>query len=482
MRGAVLVLLVVVCGAVGAGAWWFQRSHATNEGQRLRAELALAVERGALADLGRAQGIGRRLVVADAHDREAAAALAFTSAVLAVDYGIEAGHELEELLSRAEASGDTDPFDPAMAMLAAARALALLRAGDRARAERVASAAAAAAPGDPTPLYALGRARALSGDLPGAARAFEAAIVGAPGFSAARVAWAEAQLDLGDARTARATLAPLVAGTPQDFRARALLDEAEVALGQAAAEPPGGACPSGRWPPPAVTAACQLAWAGRARRAGARDEARTRAASAAQQAPDEPRLLARTALALAQLGAVDRAAALLTRARRYAAPEAPWLAWARAAVTLGRGAAGASLPEGRSSDPEARLLVARGALAAGGAGAVVPALGEDRDLAPDADLRALIAAGSSADAGSPAPAGDDPVRAYVAGLRAQLAGDPARAADRFAHALAGHGDACRAAGELNATTRTLKRRVDPVLLAPLRAENAGCVNLASIRP
>src|SRR6185369_1489776 len=108
------------------------------------------------------------------------------------DYGIESGHELEDLLSR---PGDGDETEPVTAMLAAARALAALRAGDRASAERVASAAAAAAPGVPAPLYALGRARALTGDLPGASRAFEAAIVSAPQFAAARVAWAEAQLD-----------------------------------------------------------------------------------------------------------------------------------------------------------------------------------------------------------------------------------------------------------------------------------------------
>jgi hypothetical protein len=38
------------------------------------------------------------------------------------------------------------------------------------------------------------------------------------------------------------------------------------------------------------------------------------------------------------------------------------------------------------------------------------------------------------------------------------------------------------AGELYATTRALKRHLDFAALAPLRSENAGCVNLASIHP
>ena len=66
---------------------------------------------------------------------------------------------------------------------------------------------------------------------------------------------------------------------------------------------------------------------------------------------------------------------------------------------------------------------------------------------------------------------------YVAGLRARLAGDWLLAAEHLSQALAGHADACRAAGEYVATLRTLKRRPDATVFNTLRAENAGCVNL-----
>jgi hypothetical protein len=62
-------------------------------------------------------------------------------------------------------------------------------------------------------------------------------------------------------------------------------------------------------------------------------------------------------------------------------------------------------------------------------------------------------------------------------LRARLAGNLPLAAERFSHALAGHGDACRAAGEYGAILRGLKRKPDARVFAALRSENAGCVNL-----
>jgi hypothetical protein len=79
--------------------------------------------------------------------------------------------------------------------------------------------------------------------------------------------------------------------------------------------------------------------------------------------------------------------------------------------------------------------------------------------------------------GTAEPDEDDPVRAYVDGLWAQLHGDLAGAAERFWHALSGHGDACRAVGEYVATLRALKLPADPSAWRTLPAENAGCVNL-----
>jgi hypothetical protein len=225
-------------------------------------------------------------------------------------------------------------------------------------------------------------------------------------------------------------------------------------------------------------ATCTLARAQRARRDGSRADARKLAEAAAATPANEPRLLSRTALSLCQLGAVDRAAALVERARRSMAPNAPALAWATAAVSLGRGHA-SGLPAGaRPADPDIRLLVARANLAAGGVGALSSTLDElGRDApAHDADLAEL--ARLRTDGRSPAhAAADDPVRAFVDGLRARLDGKMDVAADRLRHALSGHGDACRAAGEYRATLRALKRQPDPAAFAPLRAENGECVNL-----
>jgi hypothetical protein len=194
---------------------------------------------------------------------------------------------------------------------------------------------------------------------------------------------------------------------------------------------------------------------------------------------DEPRALARAALLLAQLGAVDRAAALLGRARRLAAPGLPALAWATAAVSLGRGRAGA-LPTGpRPADPETALLVARSALAAGGVGALgaaLAALGPEA-RARDADLDRLSRLVSRPPKGRVPAAGDDPMPAYLDGLGAELDGDLPAAAERFRRALAGHADACRAAGEYVAALRAQKLRPEPTAFARLRAENSRCVNL-----
>ena len=311
----------------------------------------------------------------------------------------------------------------------------------------------------------------------GAARALEAAIIRAPGFTAARVAWAEVEVDRGDAKAARATLQDVLAQAPKDLRVALLLEEAEVALGVPATVPPLTACPADRWLPPAIVATCTLGRAARARRAGARGDARVLAEAAAAMAPDEPRLLSRAALLLSQLGAVDRAATLAQRARRSMAPAAPALAWADAGVSLGRGRA-SPLPAGfRPADPGVRLLMARANLAAGGVGALgatLDELGPDA-IKHDADLAEL--ARLHRGAGASARPADDPVRAFVEGLRARLDGKLDVAAERLRHALSGHGDACRAAGEFRATLRALKQKPDAAVWNPLRAENAACVNL-----
>jgi tetratricopeptide (TPR) repeat protein len=480
MRGAALALAMIAILGVGA---WLLRSRVGADAGRLRADMEAGVERGSFADLGRAQAIGRRLVLADSGDREAAAALAFACAALAVDYGADTAREAEMALGApATAGGSGGAASGAVAD--AARALVLLHAGDREGAARLAAAAAAAAPGTAHPLYALGRARAAGGDLAGASRALQAAIVGAPAFVAARFGWAEVRLDAGDAKTARLAIEEALALAPKDPRGRLLLVEAEQALGGPAAGDLDAACPDGGRPPPAIAAGCALAFAERARRSGAREQARARLdAAAVATVPDEPRLLARAAQTLAELGAVDRAAALVDRAGRLASPEMPALAWATAALALGRGWVGV-LPGGlRPAAPEERVIAARAALAAGGLGALGAALDGlgEAALAGDADLRTLARLRGGGEARAPSGPAGDPLAAYVDGLRAHLGGDLLGAAERFSHGLSGHGDACRAAGEYVATLRALKRHADPSAFVALRAENAGCVNLKKKR-
>jgi hypothetical protein len=480
MRG--VAWIVAISFVAGAAIYFLVARRGRNDGRRLQADLASSLERGTFADLGRAQALGRRLVVSNARDRQAAAELAFTDAMLAVDYGLETAREAEEALAgaRADEAGAAD--DSTVGLALAARALTRLRAGDLSGAVKTAASAVALAPDLPYPLYALGRARARAGDLAGAERALEGAIVQAPGFAAARVAWAEARLDLGDAKNALTGLTAL-GPSGRDARAVLLMDEADAALGLPPEAALDAACRPERWTPPAVVTGCILSRAGRARRAGDRAGARAQVEAAGRIVPDEPRLLARTALGLAQLGAVDQGAALLARARRLAAPGLLSLLRTEAAVALGRGRSPAPADGARPLDPEARLLTARIALASGGVAgldAALTALGPAaRDA--DADLRTLSRL-VTRQRGDSEGADRDPLRAYVEGLAADLAGDPGRAVDRLRHALSGHGDACRAAGEYVGALRTLKQRPAADLLTPLRHENSGCVNLSRKGP
>jgi tetratricopeptide (TPR) repeat protein len=516
MRGAALAL--VILALLGAGTWltvgWRRRA-ATG---RLETQVVLDVERGGVDALVRAQVAGRRLVAETKGARTGATALAFADATLAVEYGFDTMGEAERLLARLPPESEAEGRDGRWSMEAAARALTLVQMGKPTAAIAQAIRAAAAAPGTAYPLYALGRARTRTGDLVAAGRALEAGMVAGPGFGPVRTALAEVELDLGDAKAARATLQAILTQAPSDLQAQLLLDEAETALdadvpipepcgraaradadadasttahpGTGAGDPARDAGPregGGRSTdalPAFFRAGCALGGAVRARRAGDRTRATALAAEAAGLVPDVPRLLARVAEALAQLGAVDLAATLLERARPSIDAGTPAYAWAAAAVALGRGRA-PSLPEGpRPADPETRLLVARAALAAGGIGELTQALDAlgTEALAHDADLRLyarLRATGpSKEDSGrTDSDATDDPLAAYVDGLRAQLRGDLPAAVERFWHALSGHGDACRAVGEYVATLRALKLPADPSAWRALPAQNAGCKNL-----
>ncbi|HVZ89655.1 MAG TPA: hypothetical protein VHG72_22020, partial [Polyangia bacterium] len=172
MRGAAWVLTIAAVGTGTVAAFVHARQGTVD--RQLDADLAAAVDRGSVADLGRAQALGRRLVAGGGAGRAEAAALAFADARLALDYGAPTGPEAQAVLLRfGLPDGRTDG---AAAMARSAQALLAARAGDRAGALRLAAATAADTAGMPHPLYTLGRARALAGDLGGAARALDAAI------------------------------------------------------------------------------------------------------------------------------------------------------------------------------------------------------------------------------------------------------------------------------------------------------------------
>ena len=260
----------------------------------------------------------------------------------------------------------------------------------------------------------------------------------------------------------------MLAQSPKDVRVALLLNEAEVALGEPATGPTAGDCPAERWVPPAILARLHAGPGGARAPARLAPEARALAETAAGIAPDEPRLLARTALALCQLGAVDRAAALLDRARRSMAPGAPALAWADgrgvAGTWAGGRASGGAAP-GRSRGPPAGGARepggGRGRRAVGRAGrAAAP-----RRRAHDVDLAELArpAARNRRTPRRPAATIRCAPTSRACG-RASTASSSV-AAERLRYALSGHGDACRAAGEYRATLRALKQKPEPSAFA-----------------
>src|SRR5207248_1651423 len=131
----------------------------------------------------------------------------------------------------------------------------------------------------------------------------------------------------------------------------------------------------------------------------------------------------------------------------------------------------------RAGHPETWLFAARAAFAAGGPAALqqVVTAANAAGAPGDPDLRALASLGGGSDQSRP-PLPTGPVQDYVTGLRARLRGDLDRAAHFLAEASAGHGDACRAAGEYLVVMRMLHRTPGPEL-DPLGAVNHECVNL-----
>jgi tetratricopeptide (TPR) repeat protein len=325
-------------------------------------------------------------------------------------------------------------------------------------------------------LFALGRVRFLQGDLAAAAHAFQAALVREPSFVEARVAWAEVLLEQGEQARARDALLTALQRTPDHSRAALLLAELQPASSDGAGV--AAACARDESTSPFIASACDLSRAHRAWRGHDWDAAVELANAAGHRQPVEPRVLGGAVQLLASAGAVDRATSCLDAADTGPGPTLPAFRWARIAVELGRGLLvdlPRDLPAG--SSPWASLLAARIALASGGMKELVASL-PDLEVA-NAELKALAAVAKenqAGDADGKVPR-MEPVLAYVKGMQARLAGKPALAADLLAEALAGHGDACRAAGEYLAACEAVGRVPDASAFFWLLGNNARCVNL-----
>jgi tetratricopeptide (TPR) repeat protein len=450
--------------AVLAVAFQVVISRRARQGWRgVRAGMHTDIDRGGLHGLLRARLAGLRLALAESGDPDSAAALAYVGARLAIEHGVPSLREAGEAADRAERAGGANP------VVAAARALIDLQQGQRAKALTRATAAASGAT-SVEPYLALAHARARSGDLLGASRALEAARVLAPGARDARVAWAELRIDLGDPAAAAEVLEAVVGAAPDDTEARLLLAESEDARGRPTPPAPlAASCKNDQDASPVLRAGCMLQRATAARLAGDRRRAFLETHAASGIAPPHPRLLARIAQLLAQLGSVDQAETLLAAAQQRGDQRMPSMAWARLAVALGRG-----LPIPQASAPASgsttRILAARAAFASGGARALES---WPPDPLGDPELRLYLSAARLP------PDTRGPLADYLNGVRARLDGDLLLATVKLHGALDGHADSCRAAGEWIAATRALGRDLDLTALEPLRTRNAGCTHLSA---
>src|SRR5260221_6688188 len=163
-RGTAGALAVISILAVSTSlvVSWKMRA---DEGH-LRGLLAAEIDRGSLVGLGRAQAIGRRVVLSDPGDAGSAALLAFAGGLLATEFGQATINEAESAAARAEQAGGAAARGSTAGVVAqAARALVALRPGNSARALEPATAGAAAAGDGPHARRALGRVRAAAREV-----------------------------------------------------------------------------------------------------------------------------------------------------------------------------------------------------------------------------------------------------------------------------------------------------------------------------
>jgi tetratricopeptide (TPR) repeat protein len=434
----------------------------------------------------RARDVGRMALEASATDADSLARLGLVNAFLVDDYAVEATKDAEVALRRAEIGPDISK--ERAAMVATARALLALAAGERATAKQQADMAVAAAVPDP-PAFALmasARVRSLSGDDVGAARALDRAMGISPELAPVVVDWASSRLDGGDPVAARRALATLLERNQENSRALLLLAEAERALGEPNwVKSLEQACHSDVKISRSIRATCAVESALQARLDGDRAGA-LRKARAVSQTSEDPQVLGQTALLLASLGETDAAADVLERTRKVADPAHVPLQWADLAIRLSRReTVQASRVLEHPAGPERDLVALRAAYAREGVKGLATAL---KVLPPgiqdiDWDIRAFSALGR--EGGPPRQElltlekrGEkgSPVISYVLGVFATRDRDFKLAMRRLEKAFVLHGDACQAATLYLDAVKHVGRRAQPnkVGLRGIRAHNARC--------
>jgi tetratricopeptide (TPR) repeat protein len=451
-----------------------------------REELDSALSSGSFDRLMRVRDRARSALGGAEPDADSLVRLALVEAFLALDHGVPGAKNAEEALRRLRPGDRPDP--QRLALVEAVRALLALAAGDRdmARSHVEVGLAWGAKRPPAALLLASARVRALAGDTAGAGKDLDSALQAAPDFAAVVADWSAQRLDTGDASAARRVAREFLAKNKTASRVQLVVAEAERALGERGwSKHVESACRGDNRVSRAMRAACSLAAAQEARLDGERATA-TRKARAAGQSSDDPRVLADSALVLASLGEIDAADEVLARARKLADPKAVPLAWADLAIRLGRGQTdGAVPPAERPAQPERQLVALRAAYLKGGGAALAAAI---KNVPADAseidpDLRTFMELGHEGGVSSGDRAAlerraehGNPVAAFVLGILAARENDHKQAAKWLEKALAGQGDACRAALLYLSALQAQERPAAPnrASLRALHVRNAQC--------
>jgi tetratricopeptide (TPR) repeat protein len=433
----------------------------------------------------RARDVARMALETGPPDADSLARLGLVNAFLVDDYAVEATKDAETALARV--APGLDVGKERSALVATARALLALAAGDLVAAKQQADAATAVAPDPPAfALLASARVRSLTGDAVGAARDLDRAMGLSPELAPVVVDWASSRLEGGDPVAARRALAALLERSQENSRALLSLADAERALGEPTwVKSLEQACKSDAKISRAIRAACAFEMASQARLDGDRAGA-LRRAKAVSQTSEEPQLLARVSLMLAGLGETDAAEDVLGRARKLAAPANVSLQWADAAIRLNRGeVVETSQVLEHPAGPERDLVALRAAYARQGVEGLAAAL---KALPPgildiDWDVRAFSALAREGGPAKPElltleKRGEkgSPAISYVLGVLATRGKDFKLAMRRLEKALALHGDTCRAGMLYLDAAKHVGKRAQPnkAALRSIRAHNAKC--------